>query len=352
MPNSQENSARSNGVIFGGAVGIAVCLVLAFWPYQKSVSGETDIITVEFSADGKKLLGGTRGGEAYLWNLGTGQMPGSGYKLKSSNEDVPSSFNALALAPKGEFVLSTGGKLSLINTGSAKDPPMIWAPDCAFGGAAVSPDGSHISAMSSEERLLVWTLGISDKPRDLGRADAGVYGATAFSPDGRRIASAGHILRIVDVESGGELWARPRDNYVFLTVAFRPDGKTIATGSQDTSIRLWNAETGEEIAILRGHQAYVDAIAFSPDGEKIVSWARDGQLFLWDLSLATTRHRFLGKTKGGAAFSPNGRWVASGGPSKLVQLWDASNGEKAGEFSADAGSMHTTGGSTDKKHEK
>jgi hypothetical protein len=60
MPNSQENSARTNGVIFGGAVGIAVCLVLAFWPYQKSVSGETDIITVEFSADGKKLLGGTR----------------------------------------------------------------------------------------------------------------------------------------------------------------------------------------------------------------------------------------------------------------------------------------------------
>ena len=42
MPNSQENSARSNGVIFGGAVGIAVCLVLVFWPYQKSVSGEMD----------------------------------------------------------------------------------------------------------------------------------------------------------------------------------------------------------------------------------------------------------------------------------------------------------------------
>jgi WD40 domain-containing protein len=350
MPNNQETSARSKGVIVGVTVGIAVCLVLTFWPYKKSVPGETDIVTVAFSADGKELLGGTRGGEAYLWNLGTGQMLGSGHTLKSSKEDVPTPFNALALAPNGEFVLNAGRILSLIDTGSDKAPPVIWAPDCAFGGAAIGYDGSHISAISSEERLLVWTLRISDKPRDLGQADAGVYGATAFSPDGRRIASAGHVLRMVDVESGSELWARARDNYVFLTVAFRSDGQTIATGSQDTSIRLWNAETGKEIAILHGHQGYVDAVAFSPDGEKIVSWARDGQLFLWDLSVAKPRHRSLGKTKGGAAFSPDGRWVASGGPSKLVQLWDASNGEKARELSADDGPVRTTGGSADKKH--
>jgi WD40 repeat protein len=346
----QENSARSKGAIVGITVGIAVCLVLTVWPYQKSVSGETDMIAVAFSADGKKLLGGTRGGEAYLWNLGTGQTFGSGYTLKSSKENVPTPFNALALAPNGEFVLNAGSMLALININPDKDAPAIWAPDCAFGGAAISPNGSHISATSSHERLLVWTLKTSDKPRDLGRADAGVYGATAFSPDGRRIASAGHVLRMVDVESGSELWALPPDNYVFLTVTFRPDGKIIATGSQDTSIRLWNAETGKEIAILHGHQGYVDAVAFSPDGEKIVSWARDGQLFLWDLSVAKPSHRSLGKTKGGAAFSPNGRWVASGGPSKLVQLWDASNGEKAHELSAEDIAVGTTGSSADKKH--
>jgi WD40 repeat protein len=348
MPSNQENSARSKGLLVSGAVGIAVFLVLSFWPYQRSTPGATDIITVAFSADGKKLLGGTRGGEAYLWNLGTAQMLASAYSLKSSKENASTPFNALVLAPNGEFAVNAGRIISLINTGSHKDAPAIWAPDCAFGGAAVSPDGSHISAMSSHERLLVWTFGVSDKPRDLGRADAGVYGATAFSPDGRRIASAGHVLRMVDLESGSELWALPRDNYVFLTVAFRSDGKTIATGSQDTAIKLWNAETGEQLAFMHGHRGYVDAVAFSPDGKKMVSWARDGQLFLWDLSVAKPSYRFLGETKGGAAFSPDGRWVASGGPGKLVQLWDAGSAEEAFELSVGGRSARTIGESRDK----
>jgi WD40 repeat protein len=82
----------------------------------------------------------------------------------------------------------------------------------------------------------------------------------------------------------------------------------------------------------------------------MVSWARDGQFFLWDFSVPIPRYKFLGKTKGGAAFSPNGYWIASGGPNKLVQLWDASNGERVRDLSADNGSMPATGGSAGKKY--
>jgi WD40 repeat protein len=335
MPNYRENPVYSKGAIISLTVGFAICLVLTFWPYRKNVPADTDIVALAFSADGKTLLAGTRGGDLYLWNLGDERTLGSGDILKSSRETVPTPFNALALAPNGEFVVDAGRMLLLINTGSGKDAPVIWAPDCPFGGAAVSPDSSHISATTSEEKLLVWKLRSSNRPRDLGSADAGVYGATAFSPDSGRIASAGHVLRMVDVESGSELWVQSRNNYVFLTVAFRPDGKIIATGSQDTSIRLWNADNGKEVTILRGHKGYVDTVAFSPDGKKIVSWAQDGQLLLWDLSVASANHRTLGNTKGGAAFSPDGRWVASGGPSKHVELWDASTGEKARELSLD-----------------
>jgi len=250
------------------AIAIVISLFVTFWPYQRRIPGETDIITVAFSADGKKLLGGTRGGEAYLWNVDTGQMFASGYSRKSSKENVPTPFNALALAPNGEFFVDAGSALSLIALDSSKNAPVIWEPDFAYGGAAVSPDGSRISAISSQERLLIWKLGSSNEPRDMGRADAGVYGATAFSPDGGRIVTAGHLLRMIDVESGRELWARPRDNFVFLTVAFRADGEVVATGSQDTSIRLWDAESGKEIAILRGTRAMLTSWHSVPTGKK------------------------------------------------------------------------------------
>ena len=336
MRSEQEYPAASKRTTIGIAVGIVGSLILAFWPYHKTSPDGTDIITVAFSADGERLLGGTREGVAYLWNFGDGRVLGHGNVEKSSTDHAPAPFNSLALAPKGQFVVFAGNTLSLDTIGSDQPAPMICVPNFAFGGAAVSPDGSRISAVSSEEKLLVWKPHYATEPNDLGQADAGVYGATAFSPDGQRVISAGHTLRMIDADGAKEQWRRPRDNYAFLTVAFSPDGKLIATGSQDTSIRLWNAASGYEVAILRGHGGYVDAVAFSPNGSNIVSWARDGQLILWDISAAKPSHKILGVTKGGAAFSPDGRWIASGGQKKVVRLWDASTGMETRKLSGDA----------------
>jgi len=221
----------------------------------------------------------------------------------------------------------------MISFGGAKPTPEIGVPPFAFGGVAVSRDGKRISAVSSAERLLVWNLEEGSAAVDFGDADAGVYGASVFSPDGKRIALAGHTVKMLDAQTGAEVWSRPRDSYASLCVAFSPDGKVLATGGQDAGIRIWKADTGDELAILRGHASYVDGLSFSPDGKQMASWSRDGQLFLWGLATPAGTRVDLGITKGGAAFSPDGRWIVSGEARKTVGWWDAKTGKKVRELS-------------------
>jgi WD40 repeat protein len=107
-------------------------------------------------------------------------------------------------------------------------------------------------------------------------------------------------------------------------VAFSPDGKTLASGSDDNTIKLWDVATGKEQATLKGHTAWVASVAFSPDGKTLASGG-DTTVRLWDMEgkeLATLK----GHTKGvnSVAFSPDGKTLASGSQDKTIKLWDVS----------------------------
>lgn len=112
-----------------------------------------------------------------------------------------------------------------------------------------------------------------------------------------------------------------------FSVAFSADGKLLASGGKDNTIRLWDADSGEQIQTFTGHTDGVVSVAFSPDGRTLAG--RAFLISLWDVE-TRIRHKILkGHSSGtySVAFSPDGKTLASAGRIDHVKLWDVKSGE-------------------------
>ena len=111
---------------------------------------------------------------------------------------------------------------------------------------------------------------------------------------------------------------------------FSPNGKTIASGSADKTVRLWDANTGTLLKTLTEHTGDVHSVQFSPNGKTIASASSDKTVRLWDASTGTLLKTFTGHIGEvhSVQFSPNGKTIASGSADKTVRLWDATTGER------------------------
>ena len=145
----------------------------------------------------------------------------------------------------------------------------------------------------------------------------------AFSPDGKTIAtgSVDNTVKLWNLE-GKEIQTLKGHSDRVSSVAFSPDGKTIATGSGDNTVKLWNLE-GKEIQTLKGHSDSVLSVAFSPDGKTIATGSGDNTVKLWSIDgkeLQTLKGHSDHVTS--VAFSPDGKAIASGSDDNTVKLWN------------------------------
>jgi WD40 repeat protein len=149
----------------------------------------------------------------------------------------------------------------------------------------------------------------------------------AFSPDGRMLAvSSGGMVRLIEVASGRETGALKGHLGTVWSLAFSPDGKRLASGD-DRLVRLWNLAARRQIAALRGHTAPIAPVQFSPDGKTLASGSDDGTIRLWSVATRRTISRLPGHAGGlhQLAFTPDAKTLAIGSGEDLVRLWDVTS---------------------------
>jgi WD40 repeat protein/serine/threonine protein kinase/class 3 adenylate cyclase len=193
---------------------------------------------------------------------------------------------------------------------------------------AFSPDGRRIATASYDATAKLWDAQTGDELLTLKGHDGPVK-SVAFSSDGKRLATASWGAKLWDVETGRELLTLKGHGLWVNSAAFSPDGQRIATASADNTAKLWDAETGSELLTLKGHGADVRSVAFSPDGRRIATASSDTAK-LWDAGTGSELLTLKGHsgTVARVAFSPDGRRIATASYGGTAKLWDAQTGDE------------------------
>ncbi|MBW2525882.1 MAG: protein kinase [Deltaproteobacteria bacterium] len=171
-----------------------------------------------------------------------------------------------------------------------------------------------------ERDPLVWT-------QELG---ATIY-SVAFSPDGTTVAAGcqDHAVYLMNAETRATRVLRGHEDQV-LAVAFSADGAQLATGSWDGRISIWNATTGAKVKTLQDHQSGIRSLAFAPTGSVLAAGNYAGEISLWNTSTGERDRTLAGHAKvvTDLAFDATGARLVSASPDRTVRRWDAASGEQ------------------------
>jgi WD40 repeat protein len=263
-------TASDDGTARVWDIGTKVSLILA---------GHTEPVHFAmFSGDGNNVVTASNDRTARIWDARTG-------KLKAVLGGHMGKVRTAVFSPDGTRVLtaSADNTARLWNVEPQADTSImnLKGHDEGVRTAAFSRDRHLVVTGADDGSAMVWDA-LTGVPRAVLRKHGARVSSVMFSPDGERVVTGSYdrTARISNAQTGSELAVLREHNGLVRSAIFSPDGLLVATASD--MARLWNAKTGDVVARLDGHQGEIYAAAFTGDGKRVVTFGADRTFRLWD----------------------------------------------------------------------
>ncbi len=238
----------------------------------------------------------------------------------------------IAFSPDGQLLAAANedGTVGLFDLKTGKDRPVLRGHKHKVRSVAFHPLGTRLASVSNDLTVKVWDLTSKQVVYTLEGTE-GTHAATAsgvaFSPDGRLLAagSDGGTVILCNATTGDVLRRLHGHDRMAVCLAFSPDSRLLATGDWTGMLRVWDAHTGEPLWSKEGDGRTMSAVAFSPDGRCQATAGYDRLVKLWEVVSRSELRRWRAHDciVLGLAFSKNGKRLATiGGEDKTVKLWD------------------------------
>jgi WD40 repeat protein len=288
---------------------------------QTLTGHSNSVISVAYSPDGQTLASGSSDKTIKLWNVNTGKL----LQTLTGHSDWVWS---VAYSPDGQ-TLASGSEDETIKLWDVKTGNLLQTLE-GYYKVAYSPDGQTLALASGsdDKTIKLWNVKTGKSLQTL-KGHSEVVSSVAYSPDGQTLASGSldKTIKLWNVNTGNLL--QTLEGY--SEVAYSPDGQTLALASRsdDNTIKLWNVNTGKLLQTLKGHSDSVYSVVYSPNGQTLASGSDDNTIKLWNVKTGKLLQTLTGHSDSvwSVAYSPNGQTLVSGSRDNTIKLWNVKTGK-------------------------